>query len=591
MGILDKVIHNFKTNKLDYFLLSLILLLAFVLRMINIEKPEGLWFDEIYCWYLSSSKMPVEFLSKIYHEDFHAPLYFFLLHFWMKLFSQTDIYLRMFSVLAGTLAVPIAYLIGREVDYKDAENNFKIGSLTGLVASLFVTVNSLLIYYSQEVKFYSLIFLFSSINLLFLIRFLKNPDKINSFGIIISTLCILYTLTISSLYLAPLALIYATFLYIKNKNSFAKFLKIIAITFICYLPYLPVILHHIGALNTSYIDLSAVFAFSTNNFIALVQYIFSPFISTLNNGVPVFEGLKKYYFLNFQFIVLVFIPIVIGVYGLIRAIIKKTSLNLFLGISLCYVCLVTILAFCGTLGFIPRFLLIALPVVPIASAFGLCSLKNKVLSKILISFFILVNVFYLISAGDSAPKVQRDSTYGILNNMLVENKTTNKDIIVCVFAPKMIAKYGNYEVLDFNFMEVFVKNKNGLLETVLDKDLAEQLNKKNAKALLKNYIFSQKISSKFEEYLYKNIYKQLSPKSKFVIIVSDELYFQPKAMEIIKNDDKLYERIPLISLIYTKINFDIISFAQKYFILDSVKQKDFWIVLTFKSISNRDMNF
>lgn len=576
---MNKIYQNFKENKFDYLVLTLIVLLAFVLRTINIEKPEGMWFDEVYCWYIASAKMPLEFLSRIVREDYHAPLYFFILHYWMKLLGSSDVTLRMLSVIFGVLAVPAFFLLGRELQPKTQNEKSPLMAGMGLWMALFVAVNSLLIYYSQEVKFYSLVFLLSTLNLLFMIRFYKSGSKKSAAGIVISTAAILYTLTTSPFYLAFVFLGFALLLWLKKRESFKKFLVISAIIALLYLPYIPVLIHHQILLSSYFINLASVFRFDWVNVLLFVFYLFSPFLSTIKNGVPVPAILETLSGISFGFVVFVIIPALLGIAGIINSIRKKTILNAFLAVSLVFVAATILLAIFGTFGFLPRYVLIGTPILLMAAVFGLCTIKNKTLSRILLSFFVLANLFYVATAPDSAPNLKRDETYGTLNNMLIQENVTRKDTIFCFFAGSMLKKYNNYNVFDFDLGASFIKNKNNALENVLDKNVINKLNQNNVKNLLKTYFLSKNISPRFEKFLYKNIYLKMHSGDKFVVVITKVFFYEDKNVT-----DEIYEKMIPHALVYSKVSSDVLRFAKKYFVLKSTLQKDFWVVLVFEKV-------
>ncbi|MCK7470094.1 MAG: DUF2723 domain-containing protein [Desulfomicrobium escambiense] len=64
--------------------------------------------------------------------------------------------------------IPVVYLIADKLAGKKA----------GLIGALLISVNSLLIYYSQEVRVYALASLFSAISILFLVKIYKNKQDI-----------------------------------------------------------------------------------------------------------------------------------------------------------------------------------------------------------------------------------------------------------------------------------------------------------------------------------------------------------------------------------------------------------------------------
>src|SRR5439155_8040522 len=69
------------------------------------------------------------------------------------------------SALLGTAPVPLVYLAGRELVSKRA----------ALVAALLVTVNPLIVWYSQETRSYALLMLLTTVSLLFFVRALRAP--------------------------------------------------------------------------------------------------------------------------------------------------------------------------------------------------------------------------------------------------------------------------------------------------------------------------------------------------------------------------------------------------------------------------------
>jgi mannosyltransferase len=95
------------------------------------------------------------------------PLYYALAWFWTQVTGTSEWGLRSLSALAGVLAIPVAYFIGRELR----------GSRTGLLAAAIVAVNPMLIWYSQEARAYALLGLFCALSLLFCVRALEDGRR------------------------------------------------------------------------------------------------------------------------------------------------------------------------------------------------------------------------------------------------------------------------------------------------------------------------------------------------------------------------------------------------------------------------------
>lgn len=105
-----------------------------------------MWLDEAISFFAVKNYSFWEIITKFAPGDVHPPLYYLLLKLWTGVFGYSEIALRLPSVLAGVLAVFVVYKIGQKLF------NEKIGKL----AALFLAINPLAVYYSQEARMYSL---------------------------------------------------------------------------------------------------------------------------------------------------------------------------------------------------------------------------------------------------------------------------------------------------------------------------------------------------------------------------------------------------------------------------------------------------
>ncbi len=93
------------------------------------------------------------------------PVYYVLAKAWTGMLGSGEAGLRSLSALAGTLTVPVAYLLGREAASEQA----------GLVAAGgLVAVHPYLVWYSQEARAYALFALLATCSLLFFARVLEH---------------------------------------------------------------------------------------------------------------------------------------------------------------------------------------------------------------------------------------------------------------------------------------------------------------------------------------------------------------------------------------------------------------------------------
>src|SRR5512135_228648 len=92
--------------------LSCIILAGLALRVVRLEF-QPLWWDEGYSvWFATHSLGQMALLTA---QDIHPPLYYALLHGWIRLFGAGPVALRLLSVIFGVLTIPAIYLAGRQM--------------------------------------------------------------------------------------------------------------------------------------------------------------------------------------------------------------------------------------------------------------------------------------------------------------------------------------------------------------------------------------------------------------------------------------------------------------------------------------------
>ncbi len=123
---------------------TLLTLLAFVLRVWRLDF-QPLWWDEGWTVYFATSAVR-EMIART-AIDIHPPFYYLLLHLWVALTGPSAAVVRFFSVLVGTLSIPLLFLVGRRL----------FGQRAGLIAALVLAVAPFHIYYSQEARMYGLV--------------------------------------------------------------------------------------------------------------------------------------------------------------------------------------------------------------------------------------------------------------------------------------------------------------------------------------------------------------------------------------------------------------------------------------------------
>lgn len=381
-------------------MLFLITLLGILLRLTFINKPEGLWNDEYVSWYVSSTPFLEGFWSEVLKQC-HMPLYYL----YLKPFAGfNDLVLRLTSTIPGVIAIPVMYLVGKEFSKK-----------IGIFSAIITSILSFLIYYSQEVRFYSLLFLFSSLSLLFTIKYIKNSSKKNLLGYILSNSLILLTHVLGGIYL------FFNLVYVFYKKK--KISKSVIIVFATILP----IIAFLGLNILKMLPSSQWWGhFSYTNILFLFSDYFSPILTNNVNAPAVF-------FYNSSLTFWLLIPTIIALVGFIFGIRKALFLNI---LAFFVILTMSILAICGKLVFITKYSIEILPILILTVAIGFSSLKK--IGTILLIAFISLHLFSIFTPN-YVTKIFRQEGHRIVGEVL---KLHNSEVIVFTYyEPERFERY------------------------------------------------------------------------------------------------------------------------------------------------------
>lgn len=375
-----------------------ITIFGFLLRLTNIIKPEGLWNDEYVSWYTAQTPFNDGFWQVVVKQC-HMPFYYL----YLKPFSGcNDLILRLTSVIPSVAAITVMYLVGKEFSKK-----------TSCFAATITAVLSFLIYYAQEVRFYSLLFLFTALSLLFLVRLVKRGSGLA--GYIISSLLILFTHVLGGIY------VFFTLCYLLYKKQISK--KIIAIIVCVSLFIIPLGVNILRMIPSS--QWWGIFSYT--NILFLFTDFLSPILTNNVNVPPVF-----FYSKNILFNIFLIIPTIIGVTGLAAGIKREKELSL---ISLCTVTTTVLLALSGVLVFITKYSIEVLPILILLISIGFSQIKfGRILFILFIGFHILAifTPFY-------PAKITRTEGHRLVCTLL--NKQNPDKIIYTYYEPDRFERY------------------------------------------------------------------------------------------------------------------------------------------------------
>jgi len=148
----------------DNYILTGLILLSFALRIYKLDFQSP-WLDELFTLTNTNSGKSLSEIVSALAGDAHPPLYYFIVHFFTKIFGDSGYVARFVSVLFGVGGIVVIYYLAKELFNKS----------TALTAVLLLSVNHFHIYFSQEARMYTMLFFTTTLSFLFLVRFIKKP--------------------------------------------------------------------------------------------------------------------------------------------------------------------------------------------------------------------------------------------------------------------------------------------------------------------------------------------------------------------------------------------------------------------------------
>lgn len=123
-----------------------------------------LWFDEALS--VNIARLPLKQIPEALRHDGHPPLYYFLLHFWIRLFGIGDFAVRSLSGVFAVATLPLAWYAGR-----------RLGSRSlAWIMLVVVAVSPFAFRYATEARMYALVIFLVFAGYLALRRSLEDPS-------------------------------------------------------------------------------------------------------------------------------------------------------------------------------------------------------------------------------------------------------------------------------------------------------------------------------------------------------------------------------------------------------------------------------
>ena len=536
--------------------ITAITLLGLIFRLIFINKPDGLWNDEYVSWTISSTPLFNGFMNAV-KSQCHMPFYYLYMKVYMFFFGQSDLALRISSVIPGILAIPVMYFVGKEKNEK-----------TGIYCAVLTAISSFLIYYSQEVRLYSILFLFSALCILYTLKCIKAPTVKNLTLFLLFNFLILFTHTIGFVF------VFFNLIFI-SINLYGKFKKLILSVWTgiiaCAIVLSPLIFNIFT--TKSFSQWWGHFSISKIGF--LFTDYFSPVLTNLTNAPDNFFYMPKLAFF-------MIIPAFIAIFCIIKAVIKnRINIQLFF-IALCTISVLVIAAISGKLVFLTKYSIEIYPILILLACEGACSINNKVLRNTLITIYCLISAGYIILFPYSAPKMRRPEGHKIMTDILEQMQLNKGDIILLEYYPKYrFEKY--FDFSDYRVVEIHKGNFPGFFSEHNSYEQAYLNGKNDYLNTFKNYD-----NKYYESMLDKNIFNKLEPGQNLVMVILNSVAFHsPADMKNIALTPDLYNKEPLLFLIFSYVKNKTFEDAMKKLTITSFAQKGNWTLIKFTKLNKQ----
>jgi hypothetical protein len=132
---------------------------------------KGLELEEAFSMWIANHSV-ADMLKLIANIDHQPPLYYLLLHYWIKLNGVKPYDLRLLSALFGAGTIPIIYLIGKRIS----------GVMMGLAAAVILALSPFNIRYAQEARMYTLLMFNAAVAIYALVRLLTDTRATKPIG-------------------------------------------------------------------------------------------------------------------------------------------------------------------------------------------------------------------------------------------------------------------------------------------------------------------------------------------------------------------------------------------------------------------------
>lgn len=367
-------------------ILIFILLIGLVLRLFEFYSPEGLWSNGGFMCAINCFNYPFDFFEAL-KTNCYAPLHCYYIKLWSLLFKDSAFMIKLSALIPNLGACLVMYFVGK--NYQTKNNSIKIG----LAACSIAAISSFLIYFCQEARMYSMVFLLSSLVLLFSIKMYEYPCKKHASWLsVFSILLILYH-TIGFVFV--LFNIFGLIAFRpRKKKEVDLYMPLVAGLILC-LPLIPFIFRIFA--HPTYIS-QWWSPFNWSNIFFFFTDFFSPVLKNITTlPTNFYHQLFKEDSINIGFLMFALVPSIIALVMIIKSNIESKRINkYFLSVFLATFLTILIAAIVGKLAFLNKFLIELYPIAILMASIGWAQLNSKNNRIALATIYVFMTFFFVL---------------------------------------------------------------------------------------------------------------------------------------------------------------------------------------------------
>lgn len=552
----EKIFEYLKENYRETAIVLCITIFALMLRLIMLQNYGDLWLDELYSWYFASQKNIFLTVFELAKQDLHMPVYFIILHFWTKIFGQSDTSMHLCTLALTLPLIPLGFYATK----------FLFNKTAGYFVAILFAINTFGIYYSIEVRFYGLVFVLALLSAFLFVKMLENFDKRYSLAFIIVHSLLMYTFTITPLLTLCYALVGGVYVLNSKQEYIKQFWKNFGIIFAVAIPAIVFTIYNVVMMSHNLCSFSKdIYVFSWNIIYDILENFFSSEnfqIMTRNINVyrNMFENVGNPFYFCF-----VFTPVLIGLVGLVKSFsTKNDKLYLFFFPSLLFLLIALLLGGMGVISFLTRYATIIYPVFLCVACYGLSQFKLRTLSVGIFSILILLNYLYVFLMPINIftnPRKELGNLTQVMNDII---KPTDEDLILIPYSGSKVMRYVPHGTfINFSIDDGLLLKDNNSRSFYFDKKYYTYLNKLNIKTRMYSYVYRDIPFELYEIRLKEFYFDKMKKGQKFIIISYRDSFTMP----IIANweklkDEKIYNSLNLFTLLMAEVTRDSIQLAE-----------------------------